>query len=60
MRTELIEDAVTAARDTGGSLAGAVFHSDHGSQTRRRTSRSSARALGVTQSMGAVGTPFVQ
>ena len=32
MRTELVADALTAARDTRGSLAGAVFHSDHGSQ----------------------------
>jgi hypothetical protein len=30
MRTELVADALTAARDTRGSLAGAVFHSDHG------------------------------
>jgi transposase InsO family protein len=34
MRTELVADALTAARDTRGSLAGAVFHSDHGSQLR--------------------------
>ena len=31
MRTELVEDALTAARATRGSLAGAIFHSDHGS-----------------------------
>jgi len=47
MRTELVADALTAARDTRGSLAGAVFHSDHSlSSTPRRTSRSSARAWG--------------
>ena len=32
MRTELVEDALTAAAATrGGSLAGAIFHTDHGS-----------------------------
>jgi hypothetical protein len=31
MRVELIQDALTAADATRGSLAGAVFHSDHGS-----------------------------
>ena len=28
MRTDLIVDALTVARDTRGSLAGAIFHSD--------------------------------
>ena len=32
MRTELVEDALKAAAALRGSLAGAVFHSDHGSQ----------------------------
>jgi len=32
MRTDLIIDALSAARDTRGWLAGAIFHSDHGSQ----------------------------
>ena len=31
MRTELVEDALRAAARDRGSLAGAVFHSDHGS-----------------------------
>ncbi len=31
MRTSLVEDAINAATRTRGSLAGAVFHSDHGS-----------------------------
>jgi transposase InsO family protein len=31
MRTELVEDALNAAAATRGSLAGAIFHSDHGS-----------------------------
>lgn len=32
MRTELVEDALNAAEALRGSLTGAVFHSDHGSQ----------------------------
>ena len=32
MRTDLIIDALTAAWRTRGSLAGAIFHSDHGAQ----------------------------
>ena len=31
MRTDLIVDALSMARDARGSLAGAIFHSDHGS-----------------------------
>lgn len=31
MRTELVEDALKAAAATRGTLAGALFHSDHGS-----------------------------
>ena len=32
MRTDLVIDALIAARRTRGSLAGAIFHSDHGAQ----------------------------
>ncbi|WP_331717880.1 IS3 family transposase (plasmid) [Streptomyces zaomyceticus] len=32
MRTELVIDALTAAEQTRGSLAGAIMHTDHGSQ----------------------------
>lgn len=56
MRTDLVADALTSAARTRGSLAGAIFHSDHGSVY---TSKDYARLcadLGVTQSMGAVGT----
>jgi transposase InsO family protein len=56
MRTELVEEALKAAQTTRGSLAGAIFHSDHGSVY---TSAAYARLCadhGVTQSMGAVGT----
>ena len=37
MRTSLVEDALRAAEATRGSLAGAIFHSDHGSIPRRTT-----------------------
>lgn len=56
MRTSLVADALQAAAATRGSLAGAIFHSDHGSVY---TSADYARLcadLGVTQSMGAVGS----
>ena len=56
MRTELVEEALKAAQTTRGNLAGAIFHSDHGSVY---TSAAYARLCadhGVTQSMGAVGT----
>jgi transposase InsO family protein len=33
MRTDLVADALGAARDTRGSLTGAIFHSDHGGLT---------------------------
>jgi len=56
MRTELIADALTAARDTRGSLAGAVFHSDHGAQYTSKDFAQLCASLRVTQSMGAVGT----
>ena len=56
MRTELVTDALLAAAATRGNLTGAIFHSDHGSVY---TSKDYARLcadLGVTQSMGAVGS----
>ena len=59
MRTELVEDALTAAAATrGGSdgLAGAIFHSDHGSVHTSKDYANLCTKLGVTQSMGAVGT----
>ena len=56
MRTELVEDALTAADALRGGLAGAVFHSDHGSQYTSRDFATLCSDLGVTQSMGAVGT----
>ena len=56
MRTELVEDALKAARRDRGSLAGAVFHSDHGSVYTSADYAKLCGQLGVTQSMGAVGT----
>jgi transposase InsO family protein len=56
MRTELVEDALKAADAVRGGLAGAVFHSDHGSQYTSRDFANLCAELGVVQSMGAVGT----
>ncbi|MFE7430987.1 IS3 family transposase, partial [Streptomyces sp. NPDC057545] len=56
MRTSLISDALQAAAATRGSLAGAVFHSDHGSQYKSREFAAACAELGVSRSMGAVGT----
>ncbi len=56
MRTELVLDALQAAAATRGSLAGAIFHSDHGSVYTSKEFARLCAALGVTQSMGAVGT----
>ena len=56
MRTELVEDALKAADAVRGGLAGAVFHSDHGSQYTSRDFAKLCADLGVAQSMGAVGT----
>lgn len=56
MRTELVTDALTAAAATRGSLTGAIFHSDHGSVYTSKAYADLCAALGVRQSMGAVGT----
>ena len=56
MRTELVEDALKAADATRGSLAGAIFHSDHGSVYTSKDYARLCKKLGITQSMGAVGT----
>jgi transposase InsO family protein len=56
MRTELVTDALKAAQATRGSLTGAVFHSDHGSVYTSKDYARLCSQLGVTQSMGAVGT----
>lgn len=56
MRTELVEDALKAAAALRGSLTGAVFHTDHGSQYTSRDFANLCRDLEVTQSMGGVGS----
>jgi transposase InsO family protein len=56
MRTELVADALTAAAATRGTLTGAIFHSDHGSVYTSKDYAELCARLGVTQSMGAVGT----
>ncbi len=56
MRTSLVEDALKAAEATRGSLAGAIFHSDHGSVYTSKDYAKLCTKLGVTQSMGAVGS----
>ncbi len=56
MRTDLVEDALKAAAALRGSLAGAIFHADHGSQYTSKDFANLCRDLGVTQSMGGVGS----
>jgi transposase InsO family protein len=56
MRTELVEDALKAADAVRGGLTGSIFHSDHGSQYTSKDFETICKELGVTQSMGAVGT----
>jgi transposase InsO family protein len=56
MRTDLVSDALRMAARTRGSLNGAVFHSDHGAQYGSRAYAGLCDQLGVTRSMGAVGT----
>ncbi|MFD3621752.1 IS3 family transposase [Streptomyces sp. NPDC058676] len=57
MRTSLVTDALRAAAHTrGGSLDGAIFHSDNGAQYASQEFANVCRELGVTRSRGAVGT----
>jgi transposase InsO family protein len=55
MRTDLISTALTDALATRGTLAGAVFHADHGAQYTSKAFAELCSRLGVRQSMGAVG-----
>ncbi|MBB6175010.1 transposase InsO family protein [Nocardiopsis mwathae] len=56
MRTSLVVDALAAARRERGSLAGAVFQSDHGAQYTSAEFASVCEQFGVARSMGAVGS----
>ncbi len=56
MRVGLVEDALKAAWRERGSLAGAMFHSDHGSVYTSKAYTALCDQFGVVQSMGAVGS----
>ena len=59
MRTSLVTDALRAAAATRGGnqgLSGAIFHSDHGSVYTSKDYARLCAQLGVTQSMGAIGS----
>ena len=56
MRTELVEDALNAAAALRGTLAGAIFHADHGSQYTSQDFAKLCTDLRVAQSMGAIGS----
>ncbi|CAM5570737.1 IS3 family transposase ISTesp3 [Streptomyces alboniger] len=56
MRAELVIDALAAAERCRGSLAGAVMHTDHGSQYTSRAFTDACHRAGVIQSMSAVGS----
>lgn len=56
MRVDLVTDALTNAAHTRAGLTGAIFHSDHGSVYTSKDYAALCARLGVTQSMGAVGT----
>jgi transposase InsO family protein len=56
MRTELVEHALKAAAALRGTLAGATFHSDHGSQYTSEDFAKLCTELDVTQSMGGLGS----
>ncbi|MFD4955813.1 IS3 family transposase [Streptomyces sp. NPDC058451] len=56
MRADLVADALRMAARTRGGLEGAVFHSDHGSQYVSRVFADLCDQLGVTRSMGAIGS----
>ncbi|MBH1939167.1 IS3 family transposase [Streptomyces sp. AV19] len=56
MRAELVIDALAAAERTRGSLNGAIFHCDHGSQYTSAAFAEACRSAGVRRSMSAVGS----
>ena len=56
MRTELVTDALKAALADRGSLRGAIFHADHGAQYTSKDLAQLCDQLGVTQSLGGVGS----
>jgi transposase InsO family protein len=56
MRTDLVIDALNAAKRTRGSLDGALFHSDHGAQYTSKAFAAACATAGIRQSMSAVGS----
>ncbi len=56
MRSPLVEEALTNAKNYRGSLAGAIFHSDHGSVYTSKDYRTLCTDYGISQSMGKVGS----
>jgi transposase InsO family protein len=56
MRTDLVIDALRAAERTRGSLAAAIFHSDHGAQYTSKDFAAACAAAGVRQSMSKIGS----
>jgi transposase InsO family protein len=56
MRTELVQDALQAALAERGTLRGAIFHADHGAQYTSKDYAKLCGRLGVTLSLGGVGT----
>ncbi|MFJ8313296.1 MULTISPECIES: IS3 family transposase [unclassified Streptomyces] len=56
MRAELVIDALAVAERTRGSLNGAIFHCDHGSQYTSAAFAEACRSAGVKRSMSAVGS----
>ncbi|MQM29001.1 IS3 family transposase [Glycomyces sp. NEAU-7082] len=55
MRTSLVTDALAAAKEAGHLDAGAVFHSDRGTQYSAAAFAAWCRANGVERSMGRTG-----
>lgn len=56
MRTDLVETALKAALADRGSLRGAIFHADHGAQYTSKDYAKLCRQLGISQSLGSVGS----
>jgi transposase InsO family protein len=56
MRTDLVIDALNAARRTRSSLDGSIMHTDHGAQYTSRSFAEACAAAGVRQSMSKVGS----
>ncbi|MBN9748550.1 IS3 family transposase [Amycolatopsis sp. A1MSW2902] len=58
MRADLVRDAITLAADRGLLAAGAVFHSDRGTQYASTEFRATLTAHGIRASMGRTGSCY--